>query len=286
MEDLETRRGGFDQLGNIYPKAAGVSIEQENIAGINCYWLIPENVTSKDLTIFLHGGAFAVGSIRSHASMISHFSERLQRRILFVDYALAPENPFPAALNGIVQVYKELINTHPESDISFIGDSAGAGLIISSIGEMLKQEIQLPEKVVFISAWISLEGNNLSMESNKHIDPILSPEYLKNAAADYSGETSLKISSPENVLFNKFPPVLILVGTHEILLDDSINFYNYIKPIQNNAVLRIYENQTHVWPLANIYSGASQKALHEVWEFLTSGGNIEHVVEHDTSTNY
>lgn len=285
MEDLKTRRDGFDQLGNIYPKAAEVDIRQENIVGINCFWFIPESEISKNITIFLHGGVFAVGSIRSHASMISHFSQKLQRRILFIDYALAPEHPFPAALKNVIQVYKELIQTYPDHETSFIGDSAGAGLIVSFTGEMLKQEITLPQKVVFISPWISLHGNNLSIEGNRNIDPILSPEYLKKAAADYSGNTPIEISNPENVSLNKFPPVLILVGTNEILLDDSVNFYNKIKPIQNHAVLNIYEDQAHVWPLANIHSEASQKALNEVKEFLTTAKNKDFVEENKSSAN-
>lgn len=198
----------------------------------------------------------------------------------------APEHPFPAALNNVIQVYKELIQTYPDYETSFIGDSAGAGLIVSFTGEMLKQEIPLPEKVVFISPWISLHGNNLSIEGNRNIDPILSPEYLKKAAADYSGDTPVEISSPENVLLNKFPAVLILVGTNEILLDDSINFYNKIKPIQNHAVLSIYEDQAHVWPLANIHSEASQKALDEVKEFLTTAENKDLVEENKSSSNY
>lgn len=286
MEDIKTRRDGFDQLGNLYPKAEDVTIEQENITGINCYWFIPQSETSKTITIFLHGGVFAVGSIQSHASMISHFSQILQRRILFIDYALAPENPFPAAPNDIIQVYKELIKINPDHEFSFIGDSAGAGLIVSSIGEMLKDSLRLPEKVVFISGWISLGGNNPSMEGNRAIDPILSPGYLKQAAADYSGNTPIEISSPENVLLSKFPPVLILVGTNEILLDDSVNFYNKIKPIQDHAVLNIYENQSHVWPLANIHSEASQKALNEVKEFLTSAKTKDLVEENNASSNY
>lgn len=286
MEDLKIRRDGFDQLGNNYPKATEVIIEQENINGINCYWFIPENEISKSITIFLHGGVFAVGSIRSHASMVSHFSQMLQRRFLFIDYALAPENPFPAGLNNIIQVYKELINTHPDHETSFIGDSAGAGLIVSSVGEMLKQNLRLPEKVVFISAWISLQGNNISIDGNRNIDPILSPEYLKKAAADYAGKTSIEISSPENVLLDQFPPVLILVGTNEILLDDSVNFYTQIKPVQDHTVLSIYENQTHVWPLANIHSEASKKALNEVKDFLISMENKVLLEENKSSSNY
>ncbi|WP_159468463.1 alpha/beta hydrolase [Dyadobacter sp. 3J3] len=286
MEDLETRRNGFDQLGNNYPKAKEVIIEQENITGVNCFWFIPENETSKNITIFLHGGVFVVGSIQSHASMISHFSQKLQRRILFIDYTLAPENPYPVGLNDIIQVYKKLIESIPSYKIEFIGDSAGAGLIVSSVGEMLKQNIQLPSKVVFISPWISLHGNNPSIEANRNIDPILSPEYLKKAAADYSGKTPIEISSPESVLLTEFLPVLILVGTNEILLDDSLNFYNEVKLIQDDAVLSIYKDQAHVWPLANIYSEASQKALNEVNEFLNSPDDHHLVEENISSSNY
>lgn len=286
MEDLQIRRDGFDQLGNNYPKATEVIIEQENINGINCFWFIPENEISKNITIFLHGGAFSVGSIQSHTSMISHFSQKLQTRILFIDYALAPENPFPTAINDVIQVYNDLIKTYPNHETSFIGDSAGAGLIVSSVGEMSKQKIRLPEKAVFISPWVSLQLNNPSIEGNREIDPILNPEYLKQAAVDYSEKSPLEISSPENVLLTKFPPVLILVGTNEILPDDSVNFYNRIKPIQDHAVLSIYENQTHVWPLANIDSEASQKALNEVKEFLTSTENKDLVEENKASSNY
>jgi len=132
MEDIKTRRGGFDQLGNIYPKATEVIVGQENTYGINCYRLLPENEVLKSITIYLHGDVFAVGSIRSHGSMISHFSQNLHSRMLFIDYALAPENPFPSALNNVIQVYKEIIKTYPECEISFIGDSENKDLIEES----------------------------------------------------------------------------------------------------------------------------------------------------------
>src|ERR1700761_4886788 len=99
MEDITARRERFNQLGSIYPKQASVTTEHVTINGVNCYWLTPENPQPNKIIVHLHGGAFAVGSIQSHGSMLTHFAHKLQTRILFVDYALAPELPYPNALN-------------------------------------------------------------------------------------------------------------------------------------------------------------------------------------------
>jgi monoterpene epsilon-lactone hydrolase len=268
MEDIQARRERFNQLGSIYPKAASVKTEKVNINGVNCYWLTPENPAPNKIIIHLHGGAFAMGSIQSHESMLTHFAHKLQTRVLFVDYALAPELPYPNALNDVLNVYTYLVKTYPGYKIDMIGDSAGAGLIVSAVGKMLKQQIQLPHAAVFISPWISLHSNNPSHEGNRQKDPILTHEYIKSWAADYIGNLPIETVSPENVELSAFPPVLIMVGTNEILLDDSVNFYNYIKDIQHDAKLSIYENQVHVWMLTGMPSEASQKALTEIKDFL------------------
>ncbi len=268
MENITARREGFNQLGSIYPKQVSVKTEQVIINGVSCYWLTPENPAPNKIIIHLHGGVYAVGAIQSHESMLTHFAHKLQTRILFVDYALAPELPYPNALNDVMNVYTELIAQYPGYKIDFIGDSAGAGLIVSAVGEMLKKNIQLPNAAVFISAWISLHCDNPSHEGNRTKDPILTHEYLKSSALDYIGTLPIETVSPENVELSAFPPVLIMVGTNEILLDDSVNFYNSVKTIQPAAKLSIYENQVHVWMLTGMPSEASQNALTEIKEFL------------------
>jgi len=167
-------------------------------------------------------------------------------------------------------VYERLLSDFPDYEIVFMGDSAGAALTVSAIGKMQDQNIQLPQGVVMISPWIYLSCDNPSMEENRTIDPILSREYLLANAKLYTGDISLETSSPEYINLNQFPPVLIMVGTNEILLDDSKNFYLNIKDKQTNSKLSIYKNQVHVWPLANVHSEASQKALKEIETFLTT----------------
>jgi len=268
MEELIKRRDFFNGLGQNYPKNESVKTEAISINGVSCYWFLPENEIRRRIIIYLHGGVFVVGSIQSHQSMVSHFSARLQTRILFIDYALAPENPFPHGLNDVLDVYQKLIADFPHHEIIFMGDSAGAGLTVSAIGNLSEANIQLPCGVVMISPWINLSCENDSLEENRALDPILTREYLKENVRMYTGGTPVTISSPEYINFNYFPPLLILVGTDEILLDDSKIFYSRIKPIQPNSTLSIYENQKHVWPLANIHSAPSQKAIAEIETFL------------------
>jgi acetyl esterase/lipase len=270
MNEIQKRRDLFDGLGQNYAKNTSVEVEPVLMNGVSCYWFIPENEVAKKIIVHLHGGVFVVGSIKSHESMISHFCAQLQTRILFVEYALAPEHPYPHALNDVLDVYERLLSDFLNYEIVFMGDSAGAGLTVSAIGKMQDQNIQPPQGVVMISPWIYLSGENSSMEENRAIDPILSREYLSANAKLYTGDTSLEASSPEYLNLNQFPPVLIMVGTNEVLLDDSKNFYFVIKDKQANSKLSIYENQAHVWPLANVHSEPSQKVLKEIKTFLTT----------------
>jgi monoterpene epsilon-lactone hydrolase len=264
-------------LGNAYPKAGTVTVEQAFINGVTCYWLTPAHAQPGETVIYLHGGAYAAGSIRSHAAMVSHIAESISMRILFVEYALAPENPYPAGLNDVMGVYEELAAIYPGDNFYFIGDSAGGGLTISAVAKMQEQGLPLPEKTVFISPWTDLACVNPSYAENKLKDVILNIDYVKNCAADYSGDTPLEISNPANITFSSFPPSLIVAGSNEILLDDSCNLYKSLKPIQPQTFLTIYENQNHVWPLANISTAAAQKALAETAAFLNCTGqhNLE-----------
>ncbi len=268
MNEIQNRRSFFDSLGQNYPKNTSVEIQHVLINGVSCYWFIPEKETTNKIIVHLHGGVYVVGSIQSHQSMISHFSAQLQTRILFVEYALAPEHPYPNGLNDVLDVYERLISDYPNREIVFMGDSAGAGLTVSAIDKIMGQGIKLPQGVVMISPWINLNCDNASQEDNRAIDPILSREYLLASAQLYTGDTPFATSNPEYIEFDQFPPTLIMVGTKEVLLDDSKNFYNSIKDKQANSALSIYENQLHVWPLADVHSEASQKALTEVGAFL------------------
>lgn len=268
MENVLQFRESYDQKPHPYDGEPTVSTTQVVIARVNCYWFTPKDPSPDRIIIYLHGGGFAAGSMRTHGNMVSHFAKELHAKILFIEYALAPEHPFPAGLNDILNVYQELANRYSGFQLDLIGDSAGASLIISAIGEMLKLHLPLPDAVVLISPWVSLECDNPSMEENAQADRTLNKEMLQLFARAYTGSVSFGVSSPKKAPLTQFPPVLIIVGTNEVLLDDSKYFYNDIKDIQGKSRLSIYDDQPHSWLKKDIHKEASRQALAEIADFI------------------
>jgi monoterpene epsilon-lactone hydrolase len=268
MEDVLQFRESYEQKSHPYDNAPTVSITQVMIEGVTCYWFTPEDPSPDRIIIYVHGGGFAAGSFRTHGKMVSHFAKELHVKILFIDYALAPENPYPAGMNDLLTVYRELANRYAGYRIDLIGDSAGASLIISSIGGMLKLHLPLPHAAVLISPWVSLDCDNPSMEDNAEVDRTLNKGMLQLFARAYTGDAPLEVSSPKKTSLTQFPPVLIMVGTNEILLDDSKHFYDDIKGIQGKSRLSIYDDQPHSWLKKDIHKEASRRALAEIADFI------------------
>ncbi len=267
INKVNAARASFNNLGNIYPADSSVDIVSESIEGVTCYWFTPENFDENETIIYLHGGSFVLGSIQSHKPMVSHFTSALSAKVLFIDYALAPEKPFPNGVNDVLKVYRGLIRKYPNADFSIIGDSAGGGLCVSFIHLAIKEKLQMPSSVTFISPFIYLKCNTESHETRKKIDPILTKEVLSEYA-NYYVAGNWNEANPGELNFNSFPPLFILVGSNEILFDDSKLFYEKIKPLQSNTKMKEYINQNHVWLLADIKSNGSKDALADIKKFI------------------
>ena len=267
-EEIIQSRKDFEKLGNNYPKASGVIIEKQIIENIDCYWFkIPGKTNYSKLAVYLHGGCFVLGSVRSHQSLVSHLAKNLELPIVFVEYSLAPEKPYPNAVNDIFTVYRQLGTHYPQSNFILIGDSAGGWLSMALLSRICKSGLKLPKYNIMISPWIDLTCSNKSITENSRIDHILNKNRLKEFASLYITNLDLAIVKPvENI--SNFPSTLILVGSREILLDDSKELYNKIKMLQPQIKLCIYENQTHVWLLDTIDSEPSQNAIKEMKIFL------------------
>jgi len=261
-------RKSFEKLGNVYEKSRNVTINQKIIQNVNCYWFRPEKETNK-LIIYLHGGCFVLGSVKSHQSLVSHLSEHLALPILFIEYSLAPKKPFPSAIDDIENVYKQILAEYHAHDIILIGDSAGSGLAISVLSRLTEKDIRSPANLVMLSPWIDLTCQNNSLIENKDHDPVLTKQALQNYTSMYIGNANLSDVNPIETINERFPPTLILVGSGEILLDDSKSIHNKIAGLQEKVKLTIYENQNHVWMLENIHSEESKKAIKEIKEFIS-----------------
>ncbi|GGZ32547.1 N-acetylphosphinothricin-tripetide-deacetylase [Echinicola pacifica] len=272
-EELKRTREFFNGLGEIYKPDDNVQQIQETISGIVCYNFTPQNINNNRIMLYAHGGSFALGGIESHKAMMTHLATTTQTKIIFVEYGLAPENPFPKGINDFLEVYKALVSKNENKKIFVGGDSAGCGIILSSMAKLQYEPIQLPNGVIFISPWLNLYCNSESYLLNKENDPIIKKEELVKFANLYRGNIDLKVSSPSNLVFLSFPPNLVAVGKSEVLLQDSKDFNKKVKTIQSKSFLMEFENVTHVWSLTDINSEPTKSLFAEISNFLDNETN-------------
>ena len=265
-------RDYFKSLGKSYAANSSVAVNAESIAGVNCYYFTPPKFDTNKIIIYLHGGSFALGSLEPHRPMVTHFSADLETKVLFIDYGLAPEKPFPNGLNDILKVYAEITSKYPGMQISLIGDSAGGGLAVSFINSAIKEKLPLPESIVLISPWLYLSCNTDSHKTRKKLEKTLTTESLQAYANYYMGN-KWQEADPSRLTLSTFPSLLILVGSNEILFDDSRLFYDKIKKVQPNSTLKEYAGKSHVWLLTDISSDESKDALKVMTKFLQDTNN-------------
>lgn len=264
---IEENRSLYDSIGSIYPAHQTVNITKEIINGITCHWLKPENNKTSELVIYVHGGGYAIGSFQSHKAMVSHFASGLERTILFIEYSLAPEHPYPNGLNDVLSIYQWATEKFENHQMYLMGDSAGGGLVIASVKEIEQLKLKSPKAIALISPWYNLETDNPSSVSRQPLDQILNKEMVLNFAYAYAGN-DLSQADPSRIQFNTFPPVFVGVGTNEILVDDAFNFFDMVYKIQENAQLKIYSGQGHVLTQLNISSTAAQDLIININNFF------------------
>lgn len=267
MQKINGFRAFYETLGRAYPPDSSISVTETAIAGIKSYWFNQSLINQKHIIIYLHGGVYTYGTIGAYRAMLSHLSRSLNSSIVYIEYSLSPEHPFPAANNEILKVYRELQNKYPGYKITIIGDSAGGGLAVSLVRDAQKANLPMPANIALISPWIDLKVVNKSYETKQAVDPILTNTFLHDHALYYAPK-NLKEADPSEIKFENFPPVLLLVGTDEVLNDDAKNFYTYIKRIQPAAQLKEFQGQKHVWMFSDINAKPSIEAINDIQKFI------------------
>jgi acetyl esterase/lipase len=266
-EQVKSDRAFFNGLGKIYPPSKNVEVNPITIAGVDCHWLAPKNYLTDVFLVYLHGGSYGLGGIESHGAMVSRLAESFNIKVLLIDYALAPEQPYPAAKNDVLKVYRHLSKVSPEVKKIIMGDSAGGGLLLSALAELQLDKSALPDGIIMFSPWIDLSCSNPSYEINAKTD-VLTRNDLKKYADAYVGKHGREAINPSQIKFKNFPVNLILVSGSEILLDDSKNFHRLIKKVQRNSQIAEFKKASHVWPLTDIASPNSKAAVREITTFI------------------
>lgn len=221
---------------------------------------------------YLHGGAYALGSIRTHIELLARLALATKLKVLAIDYRRAPENPFPAALEDATTTYQWLIhNGYQPASIAVAGDSSGGGLTIASMLWLRNHNIHLPACGVCISPWLDLTLAGESIKTKALVDPILSSNLLSVYADLYADGNvkDLPLISPLFADLSGLPPTLLHTGTDEILLDDTMRFFNKAKRAGVEVTMETWEGLFHVFQMVPFLPESTQ-SIRLISEFIRS----------------
>ncbi len=245
---------------------------EEPIAGVPCKIFTPKSLgNTKQKILFLHGGGYWLGSAEANSSVALSLADKTGLEIISVDYRLAPEHACPAALEDAVTVYKALLASGiSPKNISLVGESAGGGLALSTAQEIVRIGLPKPAAVGLIAPWTDLTFSGDShKENNMCMDTRLSVEGLTGPAKAYAGKLSLEdpLVSPLFGEFKNLPPMLIQVGSREILLSDATRLEQKAQGAGVDVTLNIFEGMWHLWQFYPHVPEATE-ALQEMSDFL------------------
>ena len=269
----EARSSSDAELAAAPPAPQEISYQHGTVAGVPGWWVRPVNATPGARLLYLHGGGFVLGSATATRHFAAHLALRIRAEAFVPDYRLAPENPFPAAVEDAVKVYDALSATAEKIVVS--GDSAGGGLALALLGTLAGRDEKQhqPVGVAVFSPWADLALTGDSYISRAEADPFVSKATLKHFADQY-----LKGTDPTNPaaspLYGLTPrtsiPVRIDVGNHEILFDDSVRYAEKLTRAGLSVSLNIWDGMGHGFQAAIGVLGNSATAIEDVGAFLQS----------------
>jgi len=268
---LAERRERLDALGAKYQLPGDVRAEKISANGVAAEWTITPEADPHRVILFLHGGGYISGSINSHRHMIAEAGRQARARTLALGYRLAPEHPFPAALEDAIAGYRFLLASGiAPTHIALAGESAGGGLAIATLVSLRDAGVALPACVWCSSPWVDLENSGATMTSKADVDPLIQKPYLMELAAAYLNGTDPRapLVSPIHADLRGLPPMLIQVGSAETLLDNAIRLADVAGQADARVTLEIWPEMIHAWHLFHPQLAAARQALAAVGTFI------------------
>jgi acetyl esterase/lipase len=245
---IEERRALMDSFGQEAPE--GTTVTRVDAGGVPAEWVVAPEADENRVLLYVHGGAYCLGSLDSHRRLVSHLSTEVRARVLNVDYRLAPEHPFPAAVDDAVAAYRWLLGQGIGADrIAIAGDSAGGGLTLATLLALRDAGDPLPAAAVPISPWTDLEGTGESMRTRAAVDLMIQTERLKETADFYANGADFRHPhmSPLHGDYKGLPPLLIQVGDAEVLLDDATRVAAIATAAGVDVTLEVWDEMPHVF---------------------------------------
>jgi acetyl esterase/lipase len=270
---LAERRARLDALGSHYSLASDVAAEAVDAGGAAAEWTRTPVADASRVVLFFHGGGYVAGSLASHRHMVAELGRQARATTLAVDYRLAPEHPFPAALDDALAAYRFLLGRgfRPD-DIAIAGESAGGGLAVAGLVSLRDAGDALPACAWLSSPWTDLEMSGDSMDEKAAVDPLISREYLRELAAQYLAGADARgpLVSPLYADLRGLPPLLVDCGSAETLLDDSVRLARAAGLADVRVDLRIWPDMIHAFSLFYQQVDAGRRALVEAGAFIAA----------------
>ena len=269
---IEQTRKFLDRLTSSVQPPKDVQVESIKTKNIPAEWLSTPDSNNDKVIFYLHGGGYVSGSINTHRSFVGVLSKRNKCRCLIIDYRLAPENPFPAALEDSINIYKWLldeIGINPKNLI-IAGESAGGGLTLATTLKIKELDLPLPAACMVFSPWADLANTGETIKTKKDEDPFITPQFLVDFSKMYYANHDPKTPyiSPLYGDYNGFPPLLIQVGTAEVLLSDAIRVTERAKKAGVNVILEEWEEMIHAFQLFGSFVPEGKDAMEKIAEFV------------------
>lgn len=263
-EDTAGLRKAYDDLGAIFPTAADVSHEKVSVMGVAAEWGAAPGAARDRVILYVHGGGYVIGSTASHRHLVAELGRAAGTRTLSLDYRLAPEHPFPAAVDDALAGYRFLLAQGIEpGNIAIAGDSAGGGLTVAALVAIREAGLAQPACGFCLSPWVDLEAIGGSMTALADVDPMVQKEGLLGMAAAYLGGASAKtpLAAPLYADLRGIAPLLVHVGAAETLLDDAIRLAGKAGAADVEVTLQVWPEMIHVWQFFHPMLKAGRDAL-------------------------
>ena len=267
------RRAQYERAEKVFPIPADVKIERVSAPAAPAEWLRPPSAVAGRVVLYLHGGGYVIGSPRSHRHLAAAIASAGAASALLLDYRLAPEHPFPAAVDDAVAAYRWLLDQGiAPGHIVIAGDSAGGGLTVATLLALRDVSGPLPAGGVCISPWVDLTCSGASYRTKAEVDPIVTSGPIEEMARAYLGDRDRRtpLASPLFADLRGLPPLLIHVGSDEMLLDDAIQLSERARQAGVTATLEVWDRMIHVWHWFLPMLEEAESAVASIGRFIRS----------------
>jgi epsilon-lactone hydrolase len=255
------------------PLPADVTVTAATLGVVPTAEITIDGVEARHVVLYFHGGVYVIGDAFLAADLASQVGRRTQASVISVDYRLAPEHPYPAAVDDALAAYEALLdNGTAPSDVAFAGESAGGGLAVATLVNARDHGLPLPAAAYVMSPYVDLTLSGTTMDTKGEVDPLFTRGLLQARVTDYTAgqDAALPLISPVFADLSGLPPLLIQAGTHELLLDDAVRLAQQAAAADVEVTLDITPQVPHVFQAYSAMLDEGRAALDRAGQFLSA----------------